>query len=80
MNEIRHFYLIFRAVKFLGNQEERIHMHENLLAPGKVDICITSFEMVIKGKTAPKRFSWWYIIIDKAHHAVAKSVALGYDR
>ena len=80
MNEIRRFCPIFHAVKFLWNQEKRIHIRENLLAPGKFDICVTSFEMAIKGKTALKRFSWWYIIIDEAHHAVAESVALGYDR
>ena len=58
INEIRRFCPIFPAVKFLGNQEERIHICENLLAPGKFDICVTSFEMAIKGKTALKRFSW----------------------
>ena len=67
MNEIRRFCPIFHAVKFLGNQEERIHIRENLLAPGKFEICVTSFEMEIKGKTALKRFSWKCIIIDEAH-------------
>ena len=33
MNEIRRFFPIFRAIKFLGNQEKRIHIRENLLAP-----------------------------------------------
>jgi len=37
------------------------------LVPGKFDICVTSFEMAIKEKTALKRFSWRYIIIDEAH-------------
>ena len=36
-------------------------------APGKFEICVTSFEMAIKGKTGLKRFSWRYIIIDEAH-------------
>jgi SWI/SNF-related matrix-associated actin-dependent regulator of chromatin subfamily A member 5 len=38
-----------------------------LLAPGKFDVCVTSFEMAIKEKTALRRFSWRYIIIDEAH-------------
>lgn len=67
INEIRRFCPIFRAVKFLGNQDERIHIRENLLVPGKFDICVTSFEMAIKEKTTLKRFSWRYIIIDEAH-------------
>jgi SWI/SNF-related matrix-associated actin-dependent regulator of chromatin subfamily A member 5 len=43
------------------------HIRENLLAPGKFDVCVTSFEMAIKEKTALRRFSWRYIIIDEAH-------------
>jgi len=38
-----------------------------LLQPGKFDVCVTSFEMAIKEKTALRRFSWRYIIIDEAH-------------
>uniref|UniRef100_A0A7N0U8U4 Uncharacterized protein n=1 Tax=Kalanchoe fedtschenkoi TaxID=63787 RepID=A0A7N0U8U4_KALFE len=67
MNEIRRFCPVLRAVKFLGNPEERRHIRENLLVPGKFDVCVTSFEMAIKEKTALRRFSWRYIIIDEAH-------------
>uniref|UniRef100_A0ACD5TXA2 Uncharacterized protein n=1 Tax=Avena sativa TaxID=4498 RepID=A0ACD5TXA2_AVESA len=67
MKEIQRFCPILRAVKFLGNPEERNHIRENLLAPGKFDVCVTSFEMAIKEKTALRRFSWRYIIIDEAH-------------
>lgn len=31
------------------------------------DVCITSFEMVIKEKNFFKKFHWRYIIIDEAH-------------
>ncbi|KAI5004690.1 hypothetical protein ZWY2020_031933 [Hordeum vulgare] len=67
MNEIARFCPILRAVKFLGNPEERNHIRENLLQPGKFDVCVTSFEMAIKEKNALKHFSWRYIIIDEAH-------------
>ncbi|KAM0853015.1 hypothetical protein ACQ4PT_051366 [Festuca glaucescens] len=67
MKEIARFCPVLRAVKFLGNPEERNHIRENLLAPGKFDVCVTSFEMAIKEKTALRRFSWRYIIIDEAH-------------
>jgi SWI/SNF-related matrix-associated actin-dependent regulator of chromatin subfamily A member 5 len=67
MNEIRRFCPVLRAVKFLGNPEERRHIREDLLVAGKFDICVTSFEMAIKEKTALRRFSWRYIIIDEAH-------------
>lgn len=43
------------------------YIREELLAAGKFDVCVTSFEMAIKEKTALRRFSWRYIIIDEAH-------------
>ncbi|KFK26100.1 hypothetical protein AALP_AA8G202800 [Arabis alpina] len=67
MNEIRRFCPVLRAVKFLGNPEERRYIREELLVAGKFDICVTSFEMAIKEKTTLRRFSWRYIIIDEAH-------------
>ncbi|GAB2211189.1 hypothetical protein Droror1_Dr00016481 [Drosera rotundifolia] len=67
MNEIKRFCPILRAVKFLGNPEERNHIRDNLLVAGKFDVCVTSFEMAIKEKTTLRRFSWRYIIIDEAH-------------
>ncbi|KAK1387617.1 ISWI chromatin-remodeling complex ATPase CHR17 [Heracleum sosnowskyi] len=67
MNEIRRFCPTLRAVKFLGNPEERSYIREELLAAGKFDVCVTSFEMAIKEKSALRQFSWRYIIIDEAH-------------
>ncbi|KAM7463046.1 hypothetical protein LguiA_031167 [Lonicera macranthoides] len=67
MNEIRRFCPTLRAVKFLGNPEERRYTREELLVAGKFDVCVTSFEMAIKEKTALRRFSWRYIVIDEAH-------------
>ncbi|CAN7067800.1 unnamed protein product [Brassica rapa subsp. trilocularis] len=67
MNEIRRFCPVLRAVKFLGNPEERRYIRDELLVVGKFDVCVTSFEMAIKEKTSLRRFSWRYIIIDEAH-------------
>ncbi|KAA8527483.1 hypothetical protein F0562_034802 [Nyssa sinensis] len=67
MNEIRRFCPVLRAVKFLGNPDERKYIREELLVAGKFDVCVTSFEMAIKEKTVLRRFSWRYIIIDEAH-------------
>ncbi|KAH0937167.1 hypothetical protein HID58_004628, partial [Brassica napus] len=67
MNEIRRFCPVLRAVKFLGDPEERRYIREELLVAGKFDVCVTSFEMAIKEKTTLRRFSWRYIIIDEAN-------------
>lgn len=37
------------------------------MSPGSFDVCITSYEMVIKEKNHFKRFHWRYVIIDEAH-------------
>jgi SWI/SNF-related matrix-associated actin-dependent regulator of chromatin subfamily A member 5 len=58
------FYMLY-ILAFLGTL--KAHIRENLLVPGKFDVCVTSFEMAIKEKSALRRFSWRYIIIDEAH-------------
>ena len=35
--------------------------------PGEWDICVTSYEMVIKEKSVFKKFNWRYLVIDEAH-------------
>ncbi|XP_011071472.1 ISWI chromatin-remodeling complex ATPase CHR11 isoform X1 [Sesamum indicum] len=67
MKEIKRFCPVLRAIKFLGNPDERRYIREELLVAGKFDVCVTSFEMAIKEKSALRRFSWRYIIIDEAH-------------
>eukprot|EP00245_Coleochaete_scutata_P004323 TRINITY_DN16740_c0_g1_i1.p1 TRINITY_DN16740_c0_g1~~TRINITY_DN16740_c0_g1_i1.p1 ORF type:complete len:1102 (-),score=331.71 TRINITY_DN16740_c0_g1_i1:383-3688(-) len=67
INELRRFCPVLRCFKFHGPQEERIRQREEELVAGKFDVCVTSFEVAIKEKTALKKFSWRYIIIDEAH-------------
>ncbi|KAG2500855.1 hypothetical protein HYH03_001616 [Edaphochlamys debaryana] len=67
VNEFRRFCPIIRATKFIGNTEERARLKEGTCAPGKFDVIVTSYEMVIKEKNWFKRFHWRYIIIDEAH-------------
>lgn len=35
--------------------------------PGEWDVCVTSYEMVIKEKSVFKKFHWRYLVIDEAH-------------
>ncbi|CAI7787861.1 unnamed protein product [Closterium sp. NIES-53] len=67
IKELHRFCPSLRAFKFHGNQDERTHMRSHMLQPGKFDVVVTSYEMVIKEKTAFRRLSWRYIIIDEAH-------------
>jgi len=38
-----------------------------VILPGEWDICVTSYEMVIKEKSVFKKFNWRYLVIDEAH-------------
>jgi len=67
LNEFRRWCPSIKAVKFHGNAEERTYQKENLVSPGKFDVVVTSYEMVIKEKNHWKKFHWRYIIIDEAH-------------
>ena len=67
MNEFKRWCPIIRAFKFHGNAEMRAAQIAEHLQPGKFDVCVTSYEMVIKEKNALKKFHWRYIIIDEAH-------------
>merc|ERR1719313_2330221 len=67
MNEIRRWCPVLRPEKFHGNKEEREFQKEETIQPGKFDVCVTSYEMVIKEKTHLKQFAWRYIVIDEAH-------------
>lgn len=66
MNEFRKWCPVLRVVKFHGNQEQRMNQ-KLVLQPGKFDVVVTSYEMVIKEKNHFKKFHWRYIIIDEAH-------------
>lgn len=66
-NEFKKFCPVIRVARFIGNSEERENAKITTCAPGKFDVIVTSYEMVIKEKGFFKKFSWRYIIIDEAH-------------
>ncbi len=35
--------------------------------PGEWDVCVTSYEIVMKEKAVFKKFHWRYMVIDEAH-------------
>ncbi|KAG9250189.1 SWI/SNF family of DNA-dependent ATPase [Emericellopsis atlantica] len=50
-----------------GAKDERQELIQNRLVDAKFDVCITSYEMVLREKTHLKKLPWKYIIIDEAH-------------
>jgi SWI/SNF-related matrix-associated actin-dependent regulator of chromatin subfamily A member 5 len=52
------------------------YQKEHEMVTGKFDVCVTSYEVIIKEKKAFKKFSWRYIIIDEAHRIKNKNSLL----
>ena len=50
-----------------GAKEERQNLIAERLVDEKFDVCITSYEMILREKSHLKKFAWEYIIIDEAH-------------
>lgn len=50
-----------------GAKEERQQLIADRLVDENFDVCITSYEMILREKAHLKKFAWEYIIIDEAH-------------
>ncbi|KAK1828141.1 ISWI chromatin-remodeling complex ATPase ISW2 [Podospora conica] len=50
-----------------GAKEERQQLIADRLVDEDFDVCITSYEMVLREKAHLRKFAWEYIIIDEAH-------------
>ncbi|KAG7446305.1 SNF2 family DNA-dependent ATPase [Guyanagaster necrorhizus] len=56
-----------KAVVLTGTKEERSNIIMNCLIPQDFEVCITSYEICLIEKSALKKFSFEYIVIDEAH-------------
>lgn len=57
----------FNTVSLTGTKEERAKIITERILPGDFDILIASYEMCLREKSALKKLSWAYIVIDEAH-------------
>ncbi|XP_059485760.1 chromatin-remodeling complex ATPase chain Iswi [Neocloeon triangulifer] len=67
MNEFKKWCPSLRAVCLIGDQNARTTFIRETLMPGEWDVCVTSYEMIIKEKSVFKKFNWRYMVIDEAH-------------
>lgn len=50
-----------------GDKDDRANLIKSRLLSCKFDVCVTSFELVIKEKSALQKIAWQYVIVDEAH-------------
>ncbi|XP_066105620.1 probable global transcription activator SNF2L1 isoform X3 [Saccopteryx bilineata] len=67
MNEFKRWVPSLRVICFLGDKDVRAAFIRDEMMPGEWDVCVTSYEMVIKEKSVFKKFHWRYLVIDEAH-------------
>ncbi|KAF8328284.1 SNF2 family N-terminal domain-containing protein [Amanita rubescens] len=57
----------FNVVILTGTKEERADLTANCILPQDFEVCITPYEICLIEKSALKKFSFEYIVIDEAH-------------
>uniref|UniRef100_A0A4W3JES4 SNF2 related chromatin remodeling ATPase 1 n=1 Tax=Callorhinchus milii TaxID=7868 RepID=A0A4W3JES4_CALMI len=67
INEFKRWVPSLRAVCLIGDKDQRAAFIRDVMMPGDWDVCVTSYEMVIKEKSVFKKFNWRYLVIDEAH-------------
>ena len=67
MNEFKRWCPTVRAVCLIGDQDTRNKFIRDTMMPGGWDVCVTSYEMVIRERSVFKKFNWKYLVIDEAH-------------
>ncbi|KAF5270113.1 hypothetical protein FQA39_LY08525 [Lamprigera yunnana] len=67
INEFEKWCPSVRAVCLIGEKEARSTFIRDVMMPGEWDVCITSYEMIIKEKSVFKKFNWRYMVVDEAH-------------
>lgn len=69
-----------------GDKNTRSDLLQNRLLSFNFDVCITSYEIVIREKSQLKKLAWQYIIVDEAHRikneasALSQIIRLFYSR
>ena len=57
----------FRVLTLRGDKEERHDLVQTRLLPQDFDVLVTTYEMCLREKSALRKLSWEYIVIDEAH-------------
>lgn len=67
MAEFKKWVPSLRPVCLIGSKDERKEIIHDVIMKKNWDVCITSYEMVIKECALLKKFQWRYVVIDEAH-------------
>lgn len=55
------------VVVFKGDKKARRLLYENVIAKNNFNVCLVTYEYVVRGKNLLKRVQWQHLIIDEGH-------------
>lgn len=55
------------VIVFKGDSKTRRQIYENVIEKNKFNVCLATYEYVVRGKNWLKRVHWQHIIIDEGH-------------
>ncbi|PAV80505.1 hypothetical protein WR25_02934 [Diploscapter pachys] len=67
MNEFEKWCPSMKICSIIGDEQTRNVVIRETILPQKFDVCVTTYEMMLKIKTQLRKLVWKYIIIDEAH-------------
>lgn len=56
-----------RVVVFKGDAKARRRLYEDVIEKKSFNVCLVTYEYVVRGKTFLKRIEWQHLIIDEGH-------------
>lgn len=72
-----------RVVVFKGDSKARRRLYETVIEKNQFNVCLATYEYVVRGKNYLKRIHWQHIIIDEGHriknHESKLSIVLHKD-
>lgn len=78
-NEIKRFCPSLKSVVLIGDKTARSETLEYMKVRKNWDVCVTSYEMVVREKGPLKRYSWKYVVVDEAHRIKNENTILSKE-
>lgn len=66
--EFKKFLPGFKILSYYGNQRERKEKRVGWQKENAMNVCITSYQLVLADQHIFRRKAWMYLILDEAHH------------
>jgi len=67
-----------RVVVFKGDKKVRKQLFDEIILPGAFNVCLITYEYVVRAKSLLRRVEWEYIIVDEGHRMKNSEARLSF--